>query len=60
MKFNFCTEIFNWEDPLQLESLLTEDEISIRDTFRTYCEEKLMPRVINGNRNEGTLATMTN
>ncbi|XP_037047602.1 glutaryl-CoA dehydrogenase, mitochondrial [Bradysia coprophila] len=45
-------QIFNWEDPLQLESLLTEDEISIRDTFRTYCQEKLMPRVINGNRNE--------
>jgi len=44
--------VFNWEDPLQLESLLTEDEISIRDTFRTYCQDKLMPRVINGNRNE--------
>lgn len=52
------TDVFNWEDPLQLESLLTEDEISIRDTFRTYCEEKLMPRVINGNRNEGTLSKL--
>ncbi|KAF5908150.1 glutaryl-CoA dehydrogenase, partial [Clarias magur] len=43
---------FNWRDALNLESLLTEEEIMIRDTFRTYCQEKLMPRILMANRNE--------
>ncbi|KDQ50843.1 hypothetical protein JAAARDRAFT_41625 [Jaapia argillacea MUCL 33604] len=43
---------FNWEDPLTLESLLTEDEIAIRDTAREYCQENLMPRVLDAYRNE--------
>lgn len=43
---------FNWKDPLNLESLLTEDEIAIRDTFRNYCTQKLLPRVTLANRNE--------
>lgn len=45
---------FNWQDALNLEGLLTEEEIMIRDSFRTYCQEKLMPRVLMANRNEGT------
>lgn len=44
---------FNWLDALDLEGQLTEDEIMIRDSFRTYCQEKLMPRIIMANRNEG-------
>lgn len=43
---------FNWLDALELESQLTEDEIMIRDSFRTYCQEKLMPRILMANRNE--------
>ncbi|XP_070704696.1 glutaryl-CoA dehydrogenase b [Pempheris klunzingeri] len=43
---------FNWQDALDLESQLTEDEIMIRDSFRTYCQEKLMPRILMANRNE--------
>ncbi|XP_036596966.1 glutaryl-CoA dehydrogenase, mitochondrial [Trichosurus vulpecula] len=43
---------FNWQDPLLLESQLTPDEILTRDTFRAYCQEKLMPRVLLANRNE--------
>lgn len=43
---------FDWKDPLNLESLLTEEEIAIRDTFRTYCTQKLLPRVTLANRNE--------
>ncbi|XP_076167501.1 glutaryl-CoA dehydrogenase, mitochondrial [Ptiloglossa arizonensis] len=43
---------FNWEDPLDLESQLTQDEILIRDQFRSYCREKLLPRVIEANRKE--------
>lgn len=43
---------FNWRDALDLEGQLTQDEIMIRDTFRTYCQEKLMPRILMANRNE--------
>lgn len=44
--------VFNWEDPLNLESQLAEDEIAMRDTFRSYCQEKLLPRITMANRNE--------
>ncbi|CAI9169744.1 unnamed protein product [Rangifer tarandus platyrhynchus] len=43
---------FDWRDPLLLEEQLTADEILIRDTFRTYCQERLMPRILLANRNE--------
>uniref|UniRef100_K7G0W0 Glutaryl-CoA dehydrogenase, mitochondrial n=1 Tax=Pelodiscus sinensis TaxID=13735 RepID=K7G0W0_PELSI len=43
---------FDWRDPLQLEKQLTQEEIMIRDSFRTYCQEKLMPRIVMANRNE--------
>lgn len=35
-----------------MESQLTSDEIMMRDQFRTYCKENLLPRVIDANRNE--------
>ena len=44
--------IFNWEDPLSLDSLLSEEERMIRDSARQYCQEKLMPRILMANRNE--------
>ncbi|XP_026761819.2 glutaryl-CoA dehydrogenase, mitochondrial [Galleria mellonella] len=43
---------FNWEDPLNLDGQLHDDEKAIRDTFRVYCQEKLLPRIIEANRNE--------
>ncbi|KXN87491.1 Glutaryl-CoA dehydrogenase, mitochondrial [Leucoagaricus sp. SymC.cos] len=43
---------FNWEDPLNLESQLTEEEIAIRDTAHEYCQENLMPRVLHQWRTE--------
>ncbi|XP_057367713.1 glutaryl-CoA dehydrogenase, mitochondrial-like [Daphnia carinata] len=44
--------IFDWRDPLNLESQLTEDERMMRDSFRTYCQDKLMPRITMANRHE--------
>ncbi|KAJ7072688.1 hypothetical protein C8F01DRAFT_1243721 [Mycena amicta] len=29
---------WNYQDPLNLESLLTEEEIAVRDTARAYCQ----------------------
>lgn len=43
---------FQWEDPLNIESLLTEEEIFVRDTARAYCQERLLPRVLEGWRTE--------
>ncbi|KAI7889975.1 glutaryl-CoA dehydrogenase [Mucor mucedo] len=43
---------YNWQDPLNLESVLTEDEISIRDAVKSYCQDKLQPRVLQAYRNE--------
>ncbi|CAH0691798.1 unnamed protein product [Spodoptera exigua] len=43
---------FNWEDPLNLDGQLHDDEKAIRDSFRAYCNEKLLPRIIEANRNE--------
>ncbi|KAM5545053.1 hypothetical protein V8D89_001164 [Ganoderma adspersum] len=43
---------FDWEDQLNLESLLTEEEIAVRDTARAFCQENLLPRVLDAQRTE--------
>lgn len=43
---------FQWEDPLLIESQLSDEERMIKDAARGYCQEKLMPRVISANREE--------
>ncbi|MEM9616935.1 MAG: acyl-CoA dehydrogenase [Pseudomonadota bacterium] len=43
---------FDWQDPLLLESQLSDEERMIRDAARGYCVDKLMPRVISANREE--------
>ena len=43
---------FNWEDPLNLEDNLSEDERIVMESARAYCQDKLMPRVLMANRNE--------
>ncbi|HYH43007.1 MAG TPA: acyl-CoA dehydrogenase [Burkholderiales bacterium] len=43
---------FVWEDPLLLEHELSDDERMIRDSARVYCQDKLMPRVLEANRHE--------
>ena len=43
---------FDWQDPLLLDDQLGEDEKLIRDTVREYAQEKLMPRIVDANRNE--------
>ncbi|QPF39042.1 acyl-CoA dehydrogenase [Acinetobacter sp. TTH0-4] len=45
---------FNWQDPFLIEQQLTEDERMIRDTAYAYCQDKLMPRVLEQFRNEQT------
>jgi len=43
---------YRWDDPLWLEGQLSEDERLVRDTARDYAQDKLMPRIVEANRNE--------
>jgi len=43
---------FNWEDPLDLNGQLTNDETMIMDTARKFCREELFPGIIEANRHE--------
>ena len=48
------TTAFHWEDPLLLDRQLNEDERMVRDAAASYCQEKLMPRVLEAFRHEKT------
>jgi glutaryl-CoA dehydrogenase len=43
---------FNWEDPLDLEAQLTDEERMIRDAARAFAQDKLLPRVKQAYRDE--------
>ncbi len=43
---------FNWEDPFDLESQLTEEERMIRDAAHGFAQSELQPRVIDAFREE--------
>ena len=43
---------FDWADPMLFNEQLTEEERLIRDTARNFSQDKLMPRVLEANRNE--------
>lgn len=42
----------NWEDPLLLDKQLTFDEKAVRETAHSFCQENLMPRILEANRRE--------
>ena len=43
---------FDWEDPFRLTDQLDEEERLLQAAARDYCQEKLMPRVLEANRHE--------
>ena len=43
---------FDWTDPMMFNEQLTEEERLIRDTAHEFSQGKLMPRVLEANRNE--------
>jgi glutaryl-CoA dehydrogenase len=45
---------FDWADPLLLNEELTEDERLVMESARAYCQDKLMPRVLEMHRHEKT------
>ncbi|APT55780.1 acyl-CoA dehydrogenase [Roseomonas gilardii] len=44
--------VFHWDDALLLEEQLNEEERMIRDAARAFCQDRLMPRVLEANRRE--------
>ncbi len=52
MKPDDLKPAFQWDDPLLLEAQLSEDERMVRDSARAYCQDKLLPRVVEANRHE--------
>jgi glutaryl-CoA dehydrogenase len=45
---------FKWDDPLLLDTQLTEDERMVRDAAARYAQDKLAPRVLEAFRQEKT------
>lgn len=43
---------FRWDDPLHLETLLTEEERMVSQTARGYARDRLLPRVVAAAREE--------
>lgn len=43
---------FDWQDPLQLEGQLGPEEKMLQESAHAYCQEKLMPRILEANRQE--------
>lgn len=45
-------QTFKWDDPFLFNDQLTDEERMIRDTARRFCQDKLMPRILEANRSE--------
>jgi len=45
---------FSWDDPLLLGDQLSEDERMVRDAAHSYCQKKLLPRVLEAFREGST------
>ncbi|MGI9270360.1 MAG: acyl-CoA dehydrogenase [Woeseiaceae bacterium] len=43
---------FSWQDPLHLENQLTDEERMIQEAAKQYCQEQLLPRVLEAHRAE--------
>ncbi|MDY7115213.1 acyl-CoA dehydrogenase [Halomonas sp. SSL-5] len=41
-----------WDDPFRLVDQLSEEERMVHQTARDYCQEKLLPRILEANRHE--------
>ena len=43
---------FHWDDPLLLDSQLSDDERAVRDAAQAYCQDRLSTRVLDQFRHE--------
>jgi len=54
MKLMHKPASFNWADPLLLDQQLTDEERMVKEAAAAYCQDKLMPRVLESFRHEKT------
>ena len=47
-----------WDDILVIDDQLSSEEKILKSSVRTYCQEKLLPRIIDDNRNENSISTV--
>ena len=47
-----ATHPFQWDDPFDLDTQLSEEERLVRDSAREFCQNALMPGVVQANRTE--------
>ena len=47
-----ATHPFQWDDPFDIESQLSDDERLVRDSARAFCDSELLPGIVQANRNE--------
>lgn len=52
MAKNHSRAPFNWDDPLLLQQQLTEEERMVTETAEAFCQDALMPGIIQANREE--------
>ncbi|KAH7118809.1 glutaryl-CoA dehydrogenase-like protein [Dendryphion nanum] len=43
---------FDWKDPLGASNTFSEEELAIAETAESYCQERMLPRVLEAYRNE--------
>ncbi|KAF2201666.1 putative glutaryl-CoA dehydrogenase [Delitschia confertaspora ATCC 74209] len=43
---------FDWKDPLGVSNTFTEEEVAIAETAESYCQERMLPKVLEAYRNE--------
>ena len=55
IKNPFSVKQFSYQDPLNLASLLTEEEIVIQSAAHNFCQSELQPQILMANRHEDTL-----
>ena len=47
MALDAAAKTFRWDDPLDIQSRLSEDERMVGESARSYAREKLLPRVVS-------------
>ncbi|TAN12693.1 MAG: acyl-CoA dehydrogenase, partial [Burkholderiaceae bacterium] len=47
-----ATNPLNWQDPLLLMDQLSADERAVQEAAHAFCQERLLPGVIEANKNE--------
>ena len=55
IKNPFSVKQFSYQDPLNLASLLTKEEIAIQSAAHNFCQSELQPQILLANRHEDTL-----